>query len=254
MKTGILALALVIGSVGAAAANELTITYGNTVKPDAKLQEFVDAFRGEITANVPDYKKINAMFAPQVKAFSRSLDPTAPWFKMKPIVSDYLDGIIDVIVEQAPLPDDAKQPDYRPDALSMMADILASGPMGKIKDIPGAVCAPAAWSYDVAAAKKFAESQESEVSGLRFYGTNKTLLSKPKASAGAAGIVPAQVPLIFAYEKDSPEGWGHYQAANGVAGYMKDDAAKELHVSQMHVCFGKVSGKYKVTGIFGYGL
>ena len=255
MKSGILALALVFGGLGSAGADELVISYGDTVKPDAELKAFVDKFRTAITAKRPDYDKINGMFAPRMKAFSRSLDPLQPWHKMAPITSNHLDEIIDVIVEQAPLPDDAKQPDYRPDALSMMADMLAAGPMGEVKEIPGSVCAPAAWKFDADAVAAFLKTVDDSANSVRFYKDQTALLAKPKAGSKVIGTLPAFA-LASPYSKAiEPQGWTKLTSASGLSGYVRDDDSQEaLYLSQMHICFGKVSGKYKVTGIFGYGL
>lgn len=254
MKSLALTLAFIVGGFTTATANELVVSRSQPATPDAALSSFVTSFRAAITAKKPDYRKINAMFAPKVAAFSRSLDPLQPWFKSNAITADYLNEIIDVIVEQGPLQDGVAAPDYRTDALSMMAGMIGDGTnFGKIKEVPGALCAPAAWSYDVKAMKKFAASNDDQVSSLRFFSAPKAMLAKPKVSAKSVGELPAYVPLSFIYEKTTPENWGKFVSADGLTGFLKDDT-EQLGFSQMHVCFGKVSGKYKVTGIFGYGL
>jgi hypothetical protein len=255
MKSGILALSLVLGGVGAAGADELVINYGNTVKPDAALKAFVGQFQAAIAAKKPDYKKINGMFAPKVKAFSRSLDPLQPWNKSDTLTSKYIDGIIDIIVEQAPLADNAPQPDYRLDALAMMAHMLASGTLGSMKEIPGSVCAPAEWSYDTAKVAAFLKAADDSANSVRFYPDETPLFAKPKKAAKQIGAVPANSLVSPNSPVIEPDGWMKLTSAGGLSGYAHDDDTRTVHyLSQMHVCFGKVSGKYKVTGIFGYGL
>jgi hypothetical protein len=254
MKSLALILAFIVGNLTSATANELIVSRSQPATPDAALSAFITSFRAAITAKKPDYKKINAMFAPKVTAFTRSLDPLQPWFKSNSITADYLNEIVDVIVEQGPPQDGVATPDYRTDALSLMAGMIGAGSnLGKIEEVPGSLCAPAAWSYNVKAMKKFAASNNDQVSSLRFFSTPKAMLAKPKVSAKSVGELPAYVPLSFIYEKTTPENWGKFVSANGLTGFLKDDT-EQLGFSQMHICFGKVSGKYKVTSIFGYGL
>lgn len=234
------------------AADYPVVGLSQTVAPDAALTTFVASFRAAITANKPDYKKISLMFAPKLNAFSRSLDPLQPWHKHDAITADYLNEIADIIVEQGPPVDGNAEPDYRPDALAQMAGIMGPS-FGKIKEVPGQICSPAAWSYDLTAMKKFAASNDDQVSSLRFFAEPKVMRSKPKSSAKATGTLPALVPISFVFEKATPENWGKFISANGLTGFLPDDR-EQLGFSQMHVCFGKVSGKYKVTAIFGYGL
>ncbi len=246
--------ALVLATLPALSAQSVTVGYKSQVTPDAQLVEFVTAFRAAITAKTPDYKKIDAMLAPKVSAFSRSLDPLTPWHKHDAITADHINEIADIIVEQGPPQDGVAEPDYRVDALAQMARIIGDASnFGKIKELPAALCAPAAWSYDVKAIKKFAASNDDQVSSLRFFSGPKMMLTKPKVTAKPVDELPAFVPISFIYEKTTPDNWGKYISATGLTGYLQDDNA-QLGFSQMHVCFGKVSGKYKVTGVFGYGL
>lgn len=254
MLTTCIVGSLVLATLPAWAAQSVTVGYKRQVTPDAQLTEFVSAFRAAITAKKPDYKKIDAMLAPKMSAFSRSLDPLAPWHKHDAITADYINEIANIIVEQGPPEDGVAAPDYRVDALAQMAHIIGDGSnFGKIKEVPGAICAPADWSYDAKAMKKFAASNDDQVGSLRFFAGTKMMLTKPKTTAKLVGELPAFVPISFIYEKSTPENWGKFISATGLTGYLQDDDA-QLGFSQMHVCFGKVSGKYKVTGIFGYGL
>ena len=242
-------------AITSANAGDITVSFGNTVKPDSQLAAFVESFRAAITAKKPDYAAINGMFAANMQAYSRSLDPSQPWRKMKPITANHLDEIIDVIVEQAPLPDDAKQPDYRPEALSMMAAMLNAGPLGKLKELSGSICAPAARAYDVKAAKAFAKQQEASIGSLRFYRHPVALFAKADEASASAGDLPANVLANFSSKVMEPEGWAQLTTSGGITGFARETSYNEpQYLSQMHVCFGKVSGQYKVTGIFGYGL
>ena len=255
MKSVFLPVILLAGAATSANAKDIAVSFGDTVKPDTELAAFVDGFQSAIMAKKPDYDAISSLFAPSMHAFSRSLDPSVPWNKMKPITANHIDEIIDVIVEQAPLPDDAKQPDYRPEALSMMASMLKAGPLGKLKELPGSICAPAARAYDVKAAKSFAKQQGSSVGSLRFYRHPVALFAKADEASASAGDLPANVLANFSSKVMEPEGWAQLTTSGGITGFARETPYNEpQYLSQMHVCFGKVSGQYKVTGIFGYGL
>jgi hypothetical protein len=246
--------ALILIALPALAAQSITVGLKSQVKPDAQLTEFVSLFRAAITAKKPDYKKISAMFAPKVSAFSRSLDPLAPWNQQEAIGADYLKEIANIIVEQG-APEGTAEPDYRPDALAQMASIIGDGSnFGTIKELPNAICAPAEYKFSAKAITAFAKKYDNDAHSLRFYASASTLMSAAKAGAKSSGDVPAFTPIAVIYDAKVPEGWGHLAAANGISGYLKNDDREQLGFSQMHVCFGKVSGTYKVTGIFGYGL
>lgn len=256
MKIIVVACAAFNLVVGGAAAKELTVTYGDVIKPDAELKAFIDSFANAISAKKPDYKAIDGFFAPSMGSFSRSLDPLQPWFKAEPITANHLDEIIDVIVEQAPLPDDVKQPDYRPEALSMMAAMLKAGPLGSIKEAKGQACAPASYKFDRKAVTAFVKASKDSINGFRFYKQNIQLLEKPQAVAGKAAVLPAGTLVTLQTDENLPDGWAKLTGlGGGISGYMKDNPKNpEYFLNQMHVCFGKVSGQYKVTSIFGYGL
>lgn len=256
MKFIIVACAAFGLSVSGVAAKEITVTYGDVIKPDAELKSFIDNFAAAISAKKPDYKAIDGFFAPSMGSFSRSLDPLQPWFKAKPITANHLEEIIDVIVEQAPLPDDAKQPDYRPEALSMMASMLKTGPLGSIREAKGQACAPASYKFDRKAVAAFIKASDDSPNAFRFYKQPVQLVDKPQAKAGKASLLPAGTLATVKTDETLPDGWSKLAGlGGGISGYMKDNPKNpEFYLNQMHVCFGKVGGQYKVTSIFGYGL
>lgn len=227
---------------------------GNLVKPDAALTIFIDKLRGTLSSKKLDYAAIDGLFAPKVKTFQRSLDPLQPWKKTEDIRAHYLAGAADLVVEQGELPEGAKLPDYRPEAARQILSFLDGGTFGTLKQVPKMVCAPAAWKFDAKAVTAFGAAHDSDAYSLRFFASDLDLRAKPKANAASVGTVPAGALLAREYDKDAPEAWELMSGSNGVKGYRRIADAQELWLSQMHVCFGKVKGDYKITAIFAYGL
>lgn len=256
MKAIVFAVAVSTLAAASVNADELTVTFGDIIKPDTELSAFIGNFRAAITAKKPDYAALDGFFAPSIGDFSRGLDPLQPWHKSDPITGDRLKGIIDTIVEQAPLPDDAKQPDYRPEALSMMANMIAAGPLGAIKEAKGQACAPAAYKFDKKAVAAYVKAKGDSVNGLRFYKKPVQLMDRPDAKAAKGAVVQPGTIVSAWSEENVPDGWAKITGLGGsISGYMKDSAKNPEHyLNEMHVCFGKVDGQYKLTSIFGYGL
>lgn len=237
------------------AAEGIVVTYADPVKPDRELAAFVADLRQKLAAaKEADYPAIEALFAPKVLTFQRSLDPFQPWKKSQPITGNYLNEAADVMVEQGAPPADAPMPDFRPDLLKQLLQNLPEDVVfGRMKEVRKAICAPASYSIDRKAALDFAGKYESEPAGLRFYASPVELRKKPTKTAASAGEVPAYTVMSFIYDKDAPADWALYIGSNGVKGYFQD-SDDTLYLSQQHLCFGKVKGKYRITAIFGFGL
>jgi len=238
---------------GIASAAELHVSHAGVVEPDAELRATVAELSALATkARARDIRKVEAFFAPDVKSFVRSLDPFQPWKQVDDISGEYLAGVANIMVEQGELAAGMPVPDYRLEAMKMIAALIADGNVfGTLDDAPGAVCAPAAYKVDRMAALAFAKTFELDAYSLRFYGADVLLAEKPKAEKGR--VVPANSLIMFDYRPDLPEGWGYYETAGGVKGYMAD-REDTLGLSQNHVCFAKVKGKYRISAVFGYGL
>jgi hypothetical protein len=234
--------------------NELIVGFEDVVKPDANLQAFVGHVRSlNVSSRNLDYRAIDALFAPRVKTFRKSLDPFQPWSKSAVIRSDYLKGAADIMVEQGELEEGAPVPDYRPDAMKMIVEQLSRGePFGTIKEMPGAVCTPAVYTVDRKAALAFAGKYRLDAYSLRFYSTGAMLLARPRSPAVTAHVPPYAL-MMFDHDPTAPEGWGRYETSDGIKGYMPD-RDDTLGLAQHHVCFGKIKGKYRITALFGYGL
>jgi hypothetical protein len=237
-----------------AAADSLTVGFTGVVKPDAKLQAFVDDIRRlGISQQKRDYRKFDALFAPRVKTFWKSLDPFQPWNRTDDIRSDYLRSAADVMVEQGELEEGRPAPDYRPDAIRTIVEQIAGNkPFGTMKEMPGAICAPAEYKVDREAARAFAKKFELDAYSLRFYPEHVALSPRP-GSAAVAAMVPPHTLMMFDYDASAPRDWGRYETSDGTKGYMKD-RDDTLNLAQHHVCFAKVGGQYKIVALFGYGL
>lgn len=256
---GAILLGLSMGAPLAASEGDMIVRYGDVVEPDAGLSAFLTELRANIARGEKGIRAVEKAFAPKVLTFQRSLDPLAPWNATEPISKDVLDEIADIIVEQAEMVDVngnsvAEATDYRPEAVEIIGAMIAPGkPLGTLKEMPGAICAPAAWSFDRAAAAAFVKTHESSGSSLQFFESPVDFLKKARTGAMVKSTVPAYTLMLWDFEKDLPMDWNHYYAVNGADGYMRN---RDDHqgLSQMHVCFSRIGGKYRISGIFGYGL
>lgn len=250
----ILALALAT-MPGWAGAEGLAVAFRDVVEPDAGLQAFVRQLKSlAVTADKPDYEKADALFAPRVKTFQKSLDPFQPWTRSDDITSHYLGGAANVIVEQGDLEEGAPVPDYRPDALKMIIEQVSKGePFGTMRQAPGAVCAPADYKVDRKSAMKFARKYELDAYSLRFFAGAVTLHEKPDENSRVLETVPPYTLMMFDYDPKAKQPWSLYEASGGMKGYLKEDRPV-LGLAQHHVCFGKVKGRYRIVALFGYGL
>ena len=235
-------------------AGELVVSWADTVEPDAQLKATVAELRqraaGGRTSNL---RKMEALFAPRVKVFTRSLDPFQPWNPVRDLTGEYLAGTADVMVEQGELAAGLPVLDYRLEAMKVLAALVpeTGATFGTLREAPGAVCAPAVYKVDRKKALAFARRFESDAYSLRFHPVDVVLSPAPKGTDGQ--VVPAYTLMMFDYDPEAPEGWGLYETAGGAKGYMRD-REDALGLSQNHVCFGKVDGEYRITAVFGYGL
>lgn len=237
----------------AAATEELVVGFRNTVRSNAELDAFIgDLRRAIMSAKVRDYAIFDGFFAPEIKTFHRSLDPLQPWNASGTITGSPLPQLADVFVEQEPPADGQPVPDYREDVLRTVLRMIWGKPsLGTMQQVPGSICTPAEYDFDHAAALAFARKFELDTYSLRFFGKNVFLSDKPRSKRGAR--VAANTLMIFDYDPKAPAGWGLYETAGGARGYMEDrDDTQGL--SQSHICFAKVDGKYRITAVFGYGL
>jgi hypothetical protein len=157
------------------------------------------------------------------------------------------------MVEQGDLEEGVPTPDYRPDAMKVIVGQIGSGePFGTLKEVPGAVCAPAEYAVDRKAALAFAKKFELDAYSLRFYAKGIALVPRPLSAAVRARIPPYTL-MMFDYDPTVPGRWGRYETSDGTSGYM-EDRDDTLNLAQHHVCFAKVRGRYKIVALFGYGL
>ena len=237
----------------AGAAAELTVSRTDVIAPDSALRATALAVRDRAApARKKNIGPVEEFFAPKVKVFTRSLDPFQPWNRLDDLGGKYLAGAADVMVEQGELEAGMPVPDYRIEAMRQIAALIGEEPIfGALPDAPGEACVPAAYEVDRKAALTFARKFELDAYSLRFFAGDVFLADRPESRRGHS--VPANTLVMFDYDPKAPEGWGYYETAGGLKGYMKDRDDK-LGLAQNHVCFAKVKGKYRITSVFGYGL
>jgi hypothetical protein len=248
-----LAILLLAALPHVASAAELTVSRADVIQPDAELRATVAELRALAAKGAKkNIRKVEAFFAPKVKAFTRSLDPFQPWHPIDDLTGKYLGGVADVMVEQGEFETGTPVPDYRLEAMKQIASLISEGATyGALPEAPGAICAPAAYKVDRKAAVAFAKKFELDAYSLRFFPDDVVFAKKPKSAAGST--VPANTLIMFDHDPKAPEGWGYYETSGGVKGYMQD-RDDSLGLSQHHVCFARLNGKYRITAIFGYGL
>ena len=226
------------------------VHFRHVVKPDAELQAFVARL---MRLEPKDGKAVDVLFAKRVRTFRRSFDPFQPWNRTADIGSDYLKGAADLMVEQSELEEDKPAQDYRPDALKQIIQQVSSGrPYGVLKEVPGAVCAPAEYEVDRKAALAFAKKFELDAYSLRFFEEQKFLYARPNLKSELVAMVPAYTLMVFDYDPKARDSWALYQSSGGKKGYLMQDTSV-LGLAQHHVCFGKVKGEYRIVALFGYG-
>jgi hypothetical protein len=254
VRPGIWLAAFVVSVLSVTAhAQAITVGFRHVVEPDAELQKFVEKLKSMAVKN-PDYSRIDALFAPRVKTFRKSLDPFQPWTRTDDLTADYLRGAADIMVEQAELPETGPAPDYRPDALgTIVAQVSKGDPFGALKEMPGAVCSPADYKVDRKGATKFAGKYRLDAYSLRFFGDETVLWKRPNDDSRIVARVPPYTLMMFDFDPSAREPWAFYEVSDGRKGYLKEQQPM-LGLAQNHVCFGKVKGRYRIVALFGYGL
>lgn len=252
----ILALAIALIALSYAQisrAEELRVTFGNVMTPDADLRRTLAELRGLAAAgSARNIQKVETFFAAGTKTFSRGLDPFEPWRPGPKLTRNYLDGVASVMVEQGEFEEGRAIPDYRLTAMQLIASLISDDTtFGTLPEIPGATCTPAAYKVDRKAVRAFARRFELDAHSLYFFADDVFLAKAPGSRRGET--VPANALLISDYDPGTPDGWKRVQTAGGVKGYLKD-RDDPLELSQSHVCFAKIKGNYRITAIFGYGL
>lgn len=251
-------LALLVALLAASAAQashagELRATYGDIVTPDPELRKVLGELRGiAATGSEKNIPLVETYFAVGTKTFSRGLDPFEPWRPGPKLARNYLEGMANVMVEQGEFAAGLPVPDYRLTAMTLLASLISEdATFGRLREAPGAVCAPPAYKVNLKAVRAFARRFDLDAHSLYFFADERLLAKAPGSERGER--VPANTLLISDYDPGAPEGWTRARTAGGMKGYLKD-GSDPLGLSQSHVCFAKVKGKYRITAIFGYGL
>lgn len=237
----------------ASAADAIRVTQADVAAPDPELRKVLAELRSLAAAgsakNIP---KVEAYFASGTKTFTRGLDPFEPWRQGPKLTGDYLSGMADAMVEQGEFVEGRPAPDYRLGAMELLASLVSDDAVfGAMPEVPGALCSPAAYKVDRKAVRAFAKRFKLDAHSLFFFAEDVVLVKTPGEKRGER--IPANTLMISDNELDMPEGWTRAETSSGARGYLRlrDDTPG---LSQDHVCFAKVKGKYRITAIFGYGL
>ena len=233
------------------------------VTPEPALAEFVAQLHGlaqstaaarSPKAREAGYLAIDALIAPDLKGFSRTLDPLAKWGVVKPEGKDGLDKMASYMIEQDELPDGARQPDYREKLVKELVDRTAPDvSFGRLADLPGALCTPARLGFDSKKVAAFAKAHDTDAYSLRVAPAGLGLRAAARKTEASGPALPTGT--ILALDLDAPliDGWARVVTSDGVAGWAADTAVAD-GLSQMHICFAKHSGGYQLVGFFAFGL
>jgi hypothetical protein len=243
------------------AAAPLATQFVDTVTPDAELTAFlvnlVETAQRGLRGDDAAYRALDGLVAPDIRGFSRGLDPLEPWRTVD--LSDATAAGVDLLtsnmVEMGELPQGSPIPDYRPRLLELLVSLVANPhePLGTMAGVDAVACSPARLGVDVAAATSFAKAHDTDGSAIYFYPTDLALYDAPDAGKPAIGTLAAGTLLLTDYEAERKDGWDKVVSSDGRSGW-SEDRSDYLALSQQHLCFGKVGGTFKITAFYTYGL
>lgn len=246
-----------------ATASPLVASYANPVEPTPELTAFLQSLVASAQEGIGSqsraYAVLDDMIAPNVRGFQRGLDPFEPWSEIDltdPDRGSGLDLLTAWMVEQGDIVDGATDlPDYRQDFLELLVRIIAdpNEPLGLMPGMGDAVCSPAQYDVDADEALAFAQAQDTDGYGIYIFPRLLDLYENPTSIKPAIARVSPRTLLTSIYEADQPDGWIKVVASDGTTGWAEDRGDYE-GLSQQHLCFGEVDGKYMITAFFSYGL
>jgi len=254
-KQAILAAAMAAFSFPALAADGIVVGYKDVVEPDPALvafaQEIVQAW---ISIKRVDPSRRDKFFAPTVKTFMKNETPLQPFGPRDDITSDYLrHAVFTFRVKKGSIPDQDVD-DYTSGAMSDIGRQIHRKPVwGTLPEVPGMVCAGAAYDVDPQAVAKFSRMHGVRIDKLVFYKETASFYEGQTHKSEFVGHVPPYTLIAVAKDDVATEGWHPLIASTGIKGYMGDPVEPQTLV-QKHVCFTKVDGEYRIGALFGYGF
>lgn len=259
MKQCLAASLMLISTLAAPAAlaAPLQVTYADVVKPDAELVSFLKGLTS--AAQSKDYAAVDAMIAPDLKGFSRGLDPLEKWQAIDLAAqanASGLEALTSNMVEMDDLPENAPNHiDYRENLLELLVALVANPdePLGKMPEMDKAICSPARYRFDAKAVAQFAASHNTNAYGLYLFSTDLQLRAKPEPGTLVIATIPSHTLVVTDYQDNQPETWTKVITSDGTTGWIEHHGDYQ-GLSQQHLCFGRIGGEYKIVGFYSYGL
>jgi hypothetical protein len=124
---------------------------------------------------------------------------------------------------------------------------------GTLPDVPGMVCAGAAYDVDPEAVAKFSRRHGVRIDELVFYKETVPLYAGKTDQSEFVGNLPPYTLTAVGKDNVATEDWHPLTASTGIKGYA-GDPLEPVTLVQKHVCFTKVDGKYRIGALFGYGF
>lgn len=255
VKRTILAVAMAAFSLPTLAADGISVGYKNVVEPDPALADFAqEIVRAWISIKRVDPSRRDRFFAPVVKTFIKNETPLQPFEPRDDITSDYLRNAVFIFRAKKGSILDEDIDDYTLGTMSDIGRQVFRKPVwGTLPEVPGMVCAAAAYDVHPKAVAKFSRMHGVRIDKLVFYKETISLYAGKTHKSEFIGYVPAYTLIAIANDDVATEDWHPLIASTGINGYMGDPIPLETLV-QKHVCFARVDGEYRISALFGYGL
>lgn len=256
VKRIILAAAIAAISVPAGAAETITVGYANVVKPDAELVEFTQEIRRSwMSAKLFDPSTRDIFFAPVVKTFMKTETPFQPFEPRGDITSDYLANAVPIMrtrnEESVPKKDRWR---LAHGALAEIGRQVSHNPVwGTLPEVPGMICAGAAFDLDQRAVAKFSRMHGVRIDALVLSKQAIPLYAGKSSESAFLGDVPPLTLMVVGKDDVAKEEWHPMISSTGIKGYARNTMLLEK-LAQKHVCFTKLDGEYRISALFGYGL
>lgn len=260
-RLGALLLAGLMPAV--AGASPLVAEYADPVQSTPELTAFlrtVVAAAGEgIGIRTEAYSVLDDMIAPKIRGFTRGLDPFEPWAEIdldEPDRGSGVELLTSWMVEQGDIVVGASDlPDYRQDLLELLVRLIADPdePLGRMPGMGEAVCSPARYGFNSDDALAFAQAHDADGSAIRFYPRELSLRESPDIDTPTLAVAAPRTLLVSVDAVDQGEGWLKVVMSDGTTGWTEDQGDYR-RLSQQHLCFAEVDGRYMITGFYSYGL
>lgn len=254
-KQTIFAAVMAALSFPALAADGIVVGYKDVVEPEPELEAFAqEIVQAWISIKRVDPSRRDKFFAPIVKTFMKNGTPLQPFEPREDITSDYLrNAVFTFRAKKESIPDE----DIDKYTLGTMSDIgrqIRWNPVwGTLPEVPGMVCAGAAFDVDAQAVAKFARIYGAGLDKLVFYKEPLALHAGKSQKSEFVGNVPPYTLIAVGKGDVASEDWHPLIASTGIKGYM-GDPVEPVTLMQKHVCFTKVDGEYRIGALFGYGF